>query len=634
MRRPNISSTEATLAGPLSPVTLAIGAAVATGVIIFGVMAGPGTVNCVQRGDFGQCMSETFFGGQPILAEAGQSAEEAAAVTEAVESQPAASEDTAISISAAVLPAFGLVRVEPDGSAVIAGTATPSGEVRIFANEQLLGTETAEASGDWAFVTDTPLPIGGVELRVLDVASDQFATTSVIVVVQDDRVGEPIVVASEAGQASEILQGLEQPAEIAADEVVEVAAAEAAPEEPTTEQPVAVEPAAEEPVAEEPVVAAAEPEVQVPAEDEPVIEVAAADVAEEPAAIEQPAAVADEVIEVADAPEAAVPAEVPAAAEEVSAPAAMEAVIEPEAPIEVATVEDEDVAEPEAPVAAPVATPAEPLVAVVPPSIDAVEIDGDRNFFAGAGTSGYAVRLYVDNRPIGTTTVADGRWLIEAINVLTEAAQRVRIDMLNVDGSVAGRAEVNFVLDIPAEPAPEQAPIVVAEEPAVVVEEPAVVPAQPAEEPVVVAEQPAQPVVEQPAAPADEPVVAEEPAAVEQPVAVEQPIVVAEDPVVEAPAEETTAPVVAEAEVAPVEEDTVPTLVGTVDGDRIVSGRVIIRRGDNLWSIARRVYGEGIRYTQIFEANADQIRNPDLIYPGQVFDLPGTAAVLGESPEN
>lgn len=44
--------------------------------------------------------------------------------------------------------------------------------------------------------------------------------------------------------------------------------------------------------------------------------------------------------------------------------------------------------------------------------------------------------------------------------------------------------------------------------------------------------------------------------------------------------------------------------------------------GDNLWNIARAHYGEGLRYTTIFNANKDQIRDPDLIYPGQVFSLP------------
>jgi nucleoid-associated protein YgaU len=49
---------------------------------------------------------------------------------------------------------------------------------------------------------------------------------------------------------------------------------------------------------------------------------------------------------------------------------------------------------------------------------------------------------------------------------------------------------------------------------------------------------------------------------------------------------------------------------------------IIIRRGDNLWRIARRNYGRGIKYHAIFEANRDKIRNPHLIFPGQVFIIP------------
>ncbi|TWI89682.1 nucleoid-associated protein YgaU [Roseibium hamelinense] len=49
---------------------------------------------------------------------------------------------------------------------------------------------------------------------------------------------------------------------------------------------------------------------------------------------------------------------------------------------------------------------------------------------------------------------------------------------------------------------------------------------------------------------------------------------------------------------------------------------VIIRKGDNLWRISRRLYGEGIRYTTIYQANQNQIRDPDLIYPGQIFLTP------------
>ncbi|MGR3495098.1 LysM peptidoglycan-binding domain-containing protein [Citreimonas sp.] len=49
---------------------------------------------------------------------------------------------------------------------------------------------------------------------------------------------------------------------------------------------------------------------------------------------------------------------------------------------------------------------------------------------------------------------------------------------------------------------------------------------------------------------------------------------------------------------------------------------VTVQPGNTLWGISRIRYGEGIDYVRIFDANRDQIRDPDLIYPGQIFDLP------------
>ncbi len=49
---------------------------------------------------------------------------------------------------------------------------------------------------------------------------------------------------------------------------------------------------------------------------------------------------------------------------------------------------------------------------------------------------------------------------------------------------------------------------------------------------------------------------------------------------------------------------------------------VVVQPGNSLWRIARRIYGEGLAYTLIFEANRKQIRDPDLIYPGQTFVAP------------
>ena len=54
----------------------------------------------------------------------------------------------------------------------------------------------------------------------------------------------------------------------------------------------------------------------------------------------------------------------------------------------------------------------------------------------------------------------------------------------------------------------------------------------------------------------------------------------------------------------------------------LTENSVIIRRGDNLWQISKRLWGRGIRYTIIYEANRDHIKDPHWIYPGQIFKVP------------
>ena len=49
---------------------------------------------------------------------------------------------------------------------------------------------------------------------------------------------------------------------------------------------------------------------------------------------------------------------------------------------------------------------------------------------------------------------------------------------------------------------------------------------------------------------------------------------------------------------------------------------VIIQPGYTLWAVAKKTYGLGMQYVRIYHANKDQIRDPDLIYPGQIFKLP------------
>jgi nucleoid-associated protein YgaU len=49
-----------------------------------------------------------------------------------------------------------------------------------------------------------------------------------------------------------------------------------------------------------------------------------------------------------------------------------------------------------------------------------------------------------------------------------------------------------------------------------------------------------------------------------------------------------------------------------------------VKKGDSLWKIAERQYGKGkgAKYDVIFEANKPMLKDPDLIYPGQVLRIP------------
>ena len=47
-----------------------------------------------------------------------------------------------------------------------------------------------------------------------------------------------------------------------------------------------------------------------------------------------------------------------------------------------------------------------------------------------------------------------------------------------------------------------------------------------------------------------------------------------------------------------------------------------VKKGENLWKIAEKHYGNGSKYTVIFEANKPMLKDPDLIYPGQNLRIP------------
>ncbi|MEO0667108.1 MAG: Ig-like domain-containing protein [Pseudomonadota bacterium] len=65
-----------------------------------------------------------------------------------------------------------------------------------------------------------------------------------------------------------------------------------------------------------------------------------------------------------------------------------------------------------------------------------------------------------------------------------------------------------------------------------------------------------------------------------------------------------------------------PVALAQADDVTAPAKRITVQTGNTLWGISRERYGDGRLYVQVFDANRDSIRDPDLIFPGQVFDLP------------
>ena len=68
--------------------------------------------------------------------------------------------------------------------------------------------------------------------------------------------------------------------------------------------------------------------------------------------------------------------------------------------------------------------------------------------------------------------------------------------------------------------------------------------------------------------------------------------------------------------------DTVDKTLSNLGGRESGTEVRVVQPGTTLWAIARERYGQGRLYVKVFDANRDQIRDPDLIYPGQVFQIP------------
>ena len=124
---------------------------------------------------------------------------------------PEAAAPAGQALSGAGGPTITLLRAEPDGSLVLAGSGNPNARIVAWGNGELLGTTLAEPSGDWVVVPEAPLPAGGVVITVGEAGSEVRAGQAFVVLIDLARTAEPLVIATTSGEASDVLQGLPSP---------------------------------------------------------------------------------------------------------------------------------------------------------------------------------------------------------------------------------------------------------------------------------------------------------------------------------------------------------------------------------------------------------------------------------------
>lgn len=193
-----------------------------------------------------------------------------------------------------------------------------------------------------------------------------------------------------------------------------------------------------------------------------------------------------------------------------------------------------------------------------------------------------ALRIYLDNRPVALAQAEGGDWRLDLPEV-DPGVYTLRVDQLDDGGRVISRFETPFLREAPERVALAQQAL--ASPPAQAEADSADVPRVPPPPPPSSGTSPAIPPEMAPAAVSDT-----EP----------EPI----------PGAITRSPQPA----APQSGEPRPA--------RPAITLVTVQPGQSLWRISDAHYGDGVRWVQIYRANRDQIRNPDLIYPGQVFTVP------------
>ncbi|NZD48776.1 LysM peptidoglycan-binding domain-containing protein [Rhizobium leguminosarum] len=139
------------------------------------------------------------------------------ALTGAPETAPGA--NTAAENTGPKLPAFDVLRVEPDGSTVIAGSAEPNGKLEVLDGDKVVTTANVDASGDFAAVLDDPLPAGDHQLVLKFTGKDGKSTLSeevaTISVPKDGNGANLLAMVSKPGAASRIITAPKAGTEVA-----------------------------------------------------------------------------------------------------------------------------------------------------------------------------------------------------------------------------------------------------------------------------------------------------------------------------------------------------------------------------------------------------------------------------------
>ncbi len=529
---------------------------------------------------------------QELPSDPAKAASMIAAIKDALLGNPAAPAPVA-EAPTDVAPRFDILRVEPDGSTVIAGNAVPGAKVEILNGGDVISSQTVDGTGDFAAVLDEPLPPGDHSLQIRATAPNGKVVTSeevATISVPEGGKGELLAMVSKPGEASRMIT-LPGTANAGASQAAGTASTDAATAQTS-------EPA--------PAGGAVMPDL--------------------------PAA-SNEISNSAPI--------MPGSAETAAAPAG-------------ASSSD-------APASLPGATEVQ---------VTAVEIEGDRIFVAGKAPAGATVRGFADKAAIGEAkSDPSGNFVIEGEMKLEVGNHIIEVELLDATGKVVVRASVPF-----ERPAGEQVSVVAQTAPASAA---AASPEEADFERLRIALTKAmtilenlyangqKPALEQAAAarsateiglqsivgfrpgangdPAFASAIESHAAKAKEALALLQsvpngnvdalgaalPKLVAlirdllNEPTPAAIAATTTED--ASAPAAPAE--TASAEPKTIQQAPLAQSdsSVIIRRGDTLWQISRRVYGQGVRYTTIYLANENQINNPDRIEPGQIFTVPRDA---------